>query len=391
MLGWLEKCVVKGRDIRDERVRSAYGKAVSVICIASNVLLFAGKALAGVLSSSVAITADAFNNLSDASSGAVSLLGFKLAEKPADAEHPYGHGRFEYLSALVVAAMVLVIGVEMLKSGVQKILHPQAVRFDALTAGILLASIAVKLWLAWLNRRAGERIDSGVLAAASQDSRNDVIATGAVLLSMVIGRLTGVPLDGVMGAAVAVFILVSGYTLMRDTIDPLLGGMPDKERTEAIRAKIMAYPGVLGVHDLMVHDYGPGRQFASVHVEMSSSEDPLHCHDIIDNIERDFLMQDGLHLVIHYDPVATDDPRLPVMRDLLVQIVQEIDPRITVHDLRMVPGKTHVNIVFDCVLPYGLETPVSRLRGRICERVQAQYPDYYCVITFEHDYARGGE
>ena len=383
LIRWLES-----RAQRTADARSAMGKSASVVGVLVNALLFAVKALAGILSGSLAITADAFNNLSDASSSVVSLLGFKLADKPADAEHPYGHGRYEYLSALMVAVMILVIGVELLKSSVDKILHPQEVSFTLVTLLILALSIAGKVWLSAFNRAVGKKIDSSALVAAADDSRNDVIATSAVLISGVIAWITGISLDGYMGAAVALFILVSGFNLVRETIDPMLGSMPDKTEVEHIRETIMHYPGVLGIHDLMVHDYGPGRQFASVHVEMSAQEDPLVSHDVIDNIERDFLKNEGLHLVVHYDPVATDDPRLPVMQAYIAQIAREIHEHITIHDLRIVPGASHTNVVFDCVLPYSAQLNARDVRQKIAARVAAQYPNHYCVITTERSFVK---
>ena len=380
-----------GADVKDERVRSAYGKAASFMGIGANALLFAGKLIAGALSGSVAIMADAVNNLSDASSSVVSLLGFKLADKPADADHPYGHGRFEYLSGLMVAVMILVIGVELLKSSVEKIVSPTPVAMSAVTVVVLVGSIAVKLWMMAMNRRIGRKIDSKTLIATADDSRNDVVATSAVLIAMVIGHATGLMLDGWMGAAVAVFILVSGFGLVRDTVDPMLGAMPSREQVEAIRAKLMSYPGVLGTHDLMVHDYGPGRQFASVHLEMDAKEDPIASHDIIDGIERDFLEQEKLHLVIHYDPVVTDDPRVAVMRGVVSRIAREIDPRMTIHDLRIVPGVTQVKVVFDCVVPYDTTLTRQEIQERICREVAADYPGYDCVITLEHSYSVAGK
>ena len=383
LIRWLES-----RAQRTADARSAMGKSASVVGVLVNALLFAVKALAGILSGSLAITADAFNNLSDATSSVVSLLGFKLADKPADAEHPYGHGRYEYLSALMVAVMILVIGVELLKSSVDKILHPQEVSFTLVTLLILALSIAGKVWLSAFNRAVGKKIDSSALVAAADDSRNDVIATSAVLISGVIAWITGISLDGYMGAAVALFILVSGFNLVRETIDPMLGSMLDKAEVEHIRETIMHYPGVLGIHDLMVHDYGPGRQFASVHVEMSAQEDPLVSHDVIDNIERDFLKNEGLHLVVHYDPVATDDPRLPVMQAYIAQIAREIHEHITIHDLRIVPGASHTNVVFDCVLPYSAQLNARDVRQKIAARVAAQYPNHYCVITTERSFVK---
>ena len=370
----------------DERARSAWGKAASVIGIICNALLFAGKMAVGLVSDSVAITADAFNNLSDASSSVVSLLGFKMADKPADAEHPYGHGRYEYLAGLMVAVMILVIGVELMKTSVEKILHPSEVLFSWPLMLVLVLSIAVKFWMSAFNRRIGKRISSKTLEATADDSRNDVIATGAVLLATVIAHVTGLTLDGYMGAAVAAFILFSGFMLVKETIDPLLGGAADAKQVERIRRKIMSYPGVLGTHDLIVHDYGPGRQFASVHVEMDAQQDPVESHDLIDNIERDFLNEEKLHLVIHYDPVAMDDPRILVMREFIAGIAACIHPEMSIHDLRIVPGPTHVNVVFDCIVPYEVKLEGEDIKQRITRVVQAEYPNYYCVITLEHGF-----
>jgi len=385
---WMERRF--GDDVRSEKVRGQYGKAVSVVGMLANVLLFLGKLIVGTVSGSVAITADAVNNLSDASSNIVSLLGFKLADKPADEDHPYGHGRFEYLSGLMVAVMVLVIGVELMKSSVEKILHPTVVTMSAPLVIVLLGSIAVKFWMAVLNRRIGKKIDSQTLLATADDSRNDVISTSVVLLATVIGHFTGLMLDGWLGAIVALFILVSGFGLVKDTIDPMLGSAPTVEQVEAIRAKLMSYPGVLGTHDLMVHDYGPGRQFASVHLEMDAKADPLNSHDLIDNIERDFMREDNLHLVIHYDPVTTDDPRVGVLRARIMEIVHGMHDDMTIHDLRIVPGPTHTNVVFDCVVPYGCRIPGREIRERICREIQTEYPNYYCVITLENSFVHLG-
>lgn len=383
---WIESRIPDHENVKDERVRSAYGKAASLVGIGCNVLLCAGKLAVGVLSGSVAITADAVNNLSDASSSVISLLGFKLADKPADEEHPYGHGRYEYLSGLMVAVMILVIGLELLKSSVQKILSPEPISASAVTFFVLAASIAVKLWMASFNRRIGKKIGSKTLEATADDSRNDVISTSAVLLATVVAQLTGLMIDGFVGLAVAAFILVSGFSLVRETIDPMLGSVPSHEQVEAIRQKLMSYPGVLGTHDLMVHDYGPGRQFASVHVEMSAQESPVVSHDVIDSIERDFMRDEGLHLVVHYDPVATDDPRVPVMRAFLMEAAQRIEPGITVHDVRIVPGSRKSNLVFDCVTPYGMKESERQVRARLADAVAASYPEYYCVITMEHGF-----
>lgn len=384
LTSWLERRI--GGDVKDERVRSAYGKAASIVGIGCNVLLFGGKMLVGMLSGSVAITADAVNNLSDASSSIISLFGFKMADRPADAEHPYGHGRYEYLSGLTVAVMILVIGVELLRGSVEKILHPTGITFSWTAVIVLLMSIGVKLWMASFNRGIGKKIESGALIATADDSRNDVISTTAVLAATLIAHFTGLDLDGYMGTAVAVFILISGFGLVRDTIDPLLGGAPEPEQVDRIRKRLMSYPGVLGTHDLIVHDYGPARQFASVHVEMDASQDPLVSHDLIDNIERDFLHEEKLHLVIHYDPVVTDDPRVAVLREFIAGVAAGIHPAMTIHDLRIVPGNTHVNVVFDCTVPYEMAMNEAEIKRRITQEVRAEYPNYYCVITLEHSY-----
>ena len=381
---WMERRF--GSDVKSEKVRGQYGKACSVVGMLTNVLLFLGKLAVGTISGSVAITADAVNNLSDASSNIVSLLGFKLADRPADEDHPYGHGRYEYLSGMMVAVMILVIGVELMKGSIEKIFHPTAVSLSWPTVIVLLGSIGVKLWMSIFNRRIGKKIDSQTLIATADDSRNDVISTSVVLLSTVIGHFTGLMLDGWMGAIVALFILISGFGLVKETIDPMLGSAPTAEQVEAIKSKLESYPGVLGTHDLMVHDYGPGRQFASVHLEMDAKADPLESHDLIDNIERDFLKGDNLHLVIHYDPVTMDDPRVAVLRDKIMEIAQGMHDRMTIHDLRIVPGNTHTNVVFDCVVPYGCRVTDKEIRERICREVQAEYPNYYCVITLENSF-----
>lgn len=372
------------------QTRNACGLAASVVGIGCNALLFVVKLAAGLLSRSVAISADAVNNLSDASSSAVSLIGFKLAGKPADAEHPYGHGRYEYLSALVVAAMIFAIGLEMCKSGVERILSPEPVRFSMISVGIMAGSIAVKLWLASFNRRVGRRIGSGTLEATAEDSRNDVLATGAVLLSMLIGRATGWALDGFMGVGVAAFILWSGWGLIRETLSPILGSVPSEEEIAEIHAKILSYPGVLGAHDLLVHDYGPGRQFASVHVEMSAHEDPLSSHEVIDRIERDFLRERNLHLVVHYDPIVTNDPRIPPLRACIERAAKEIDPRMHVHDLRIASCAGQMRVVFDCVAPYDLQLDGGEIARRLSEAVQTAFPAYVCTINVERGHGEDG-
>ena len=383
----IRKFVPDHEKTTDATVRTAYGKLSSTVSIVSNLLLFALKLLAGILSASVAITADAFNNLSDASSGIITLLGFKMANKPADPEHPYGHARYEYLSGLFISVLILVIGVELFKSGLDKILHPQITVFRWITAGILTVSIAIKWWLCIFNRKIGILIDSGTLKAASADSRNDVLSTTAVLVATVISHFTQVDLDGYMGVAVAAFILYSGVGLVKETVSPLLGRAPDPETVQMIRDKIMSYPGVLGTHDLMLHDYGPGRQFASVHVEVAAERDMLESHDMVDNIEREFLAHTGIHMVVHMDPIVTADPVVASLRQFLSDTVTEIHPDLSIHDLRIVPGPTHTNVIFDCVVPHECSACPTDVCQRIRERVSAVYPDYFCVITVDESFA----
>lgn len=365
------------------KVRAAYGKLAGVVGIICNLLLFAGKLLAGILSGSVAITADAVNNLSDASSSLVTLLGFKLAERPADEEHPYGHARIEYLSGLAVAALILIIGVELAKNSFEKILHPEAVAFSVLTLCILIASILVKLWMALFCHTLGKRIDSTTLAATSADSRNDVISTAAVLLGCLLGHFFGLKIDGYIGLLVALFILWSGIGIAKDTISPLLGEQADPELVRHISDLILSHEKILGIHDLMVHDYGPGQCFASVHAEMAAADDPLTCHDIIDDIERDALRELHVHLVIHYDPIVTDDEELNQMRALVENEIKTIDPSLAMHDFRMVRGPGHTNLIFDLVIPFSMADQKATLKRRIDERVQFENKRYYTVITFD--------
>ena len=351
-------------------------------------LLCLGKLAAGTLFGSIAIMADALNNLSDASSNVVSLIGFKLASKAPDAEHPYGHARYEYLAGLVVSVTILAIGFSLLKESAVKVLHPTAVAFSWLSVGVLAVSILVKLWMSRFNRTVGGIIHSETLMATAADSRNDVLTTGAVLLSTVVCSLTGwARLDGIMGVAVACFILWSGWGLVMDTLSPLLGQSPSPELVEHIERTVMSYPGVLGVHDLMVHDYGPGHQFASLHIEFPAETDPLKAHDVIDNIENNFLKKDNLQVTIHYDPIVTSDAEVGVLRTRLMEEVRQADPRLSIHDLRIVPGDTHTNVLFDLVFPAGYTGDKDEMLARMCQFVHEQDPKYSCVIKVEQSYA----
>ena len=368
----------------DPAVRSAIGTLSGWVGIVCNLLLFLTKILVGVLSGSVSITADAMNNLSDASGSIVTLIGFKVADKPADEDHPYGHARAEYLSGLAVAAMIVVIGFELAKSSVEKILSPSPVAFSPVTAGVLAAAIAVKLWLSLFNRKLGNYINSTALLATAADSRNDCVATSAVLLAGVIESVFDLRIDGWMGLGVALFILYSGWNLARDTISPLLGKNADPELRQKIVDYVEQHPKVLGYHDLMVHDYGPGQRFASLHVEMDHREDPMVCHELIDDMERECLRSHNVHLVIHYDPVVTDDPELTRLKEEVSHLLRRRDSRLSLHDFRMVPGKRHMNLVFDVALPGDLRGQEQDIRQGLEDTLNAAGPmTYHVKITFD--------
>ena len=374
-------------DPQDPATRTAYGNLASGVGMACNLLLCLGKLLAGTLFGSIAIMADALNNLSDASSNVVSLIGFRLAAKAPDAEHPYGHARYEYLAGLVVSVTILGIGFSLLKESVVKVFHPTPVAFSWLSVGVLAASILVKLWMSGFNRTIGRIIASETLIATAADSRNDVLSTGVVLFATILCHVTGWDiLDGLMGVAVAVFILVSGWGLVRDTLSPLLGESPSEDLVDHIEQKVLSYPGVLGMHDLMVHDYGPGHQFASLHVELPAEQDPLDAHDLIDNIERDFLKNDRLMVTIHYDPIVTSDAAVGVLRARLTEKLRQLDPALSLHDLRIVPGKTHTNVLFDLVLPAGYTGDQVELLSQLEQFIKQQDAAYSCIIKVEQSY-----
>lgn len=388
MTDFLIKRFVKDyKNIQNPTVRTAYGKFSSIVGILCNALLFAGKVIVGLLSGSVSITADAVNNLSDASSSIISLLGFKLASRPADEEHPYGHGRYEYLSGMMVALFIIVIGVELLRGSVKKVINPETVVFSWISVGVLAFSVLLKLWMMFFNRKTGRIINSKTLIATAADSRNDVITTSAVLAAALISNFCGIELDGWMGIAVAVFILYSGFGLVKDTLDPMLGKAPDPELVAEIKKKILSYPGVLGTHDLMVHDYGPGRQFASAHVEMAAEDDVIASHDVIDNIERDFLKYEGLHMVVHFDPISTKDSHINELRLWISEQIKPLDSRLTIHDLRIVRGTTHTNVIFDCLVPHDMEIGEKEIKQFVSNIVAEKYPTYYTVVTIDRSYA----
>ncbi len=372
------------QDPKQPRVRGAVGKLSGIVGILCNFVLFALKLLVGTISGSVAITADAMNNLSDATSSVVTLIGFKLAEKPADEHHPYGHARYEYLSGLAVAGMILIIGFELGKTSVEKIIAPTPVAFSVPVAVVLVASILMKLWMSLFNRKLGSLIGSTALLATAADSRNDAISTTAVLMATLIELFTSWQIDGFMGLGVAVFILYSGINLARETISPLLGESASTELRELIISVLEDHPEVLGYHDLMVHDYGPGQRFASMHVEMDQQADPLECHELIDNLERECLKLHQVHLVLHYDPVVTGDEEQDRLRSVVEDILHQEDSRISIHDFRMVRGKGHTNLIFDAALPPERMKDKKDIKRRLDEALNAMgETTYYTVVTFD--------
>ena len=387
MAHFLLRLFVKNADqTSDPKVRAAVGTLSGIVGILCNFFLFLGKVIIGTLSGSVSITADAMNNLSDAASSIVTLVGFKLAEQPADAEHPYGHARFEYLSGLVVSAMIVIIGFELAKTSVGKILSPVPVVFSAPLAAVLVLSIAVKLWLCLFNRTLGRKINSTTLLATSEDSRNDIITTAAVLLAAVIEAVSGLSIDGFVGPAVSLFILYSGAKLAKETISPLLGEAASPELQSRIVDYISAQPKVLGYHDLMVHDYGPGRIIASAHAEVPSNEDIVHIHDVIDNVEKKIQKQLNIVICIHLDPIDINNEEVNKYKAIAQKIIKGYNDEYSFHDFRLVNGETHKNLIFDLVIPFDKNNDTTKILNDIMALFK-QYDDKInVVITIEHSF-----
>lgn len=387
MISLLSRLLIQNREETDlPAVRKAYGLLCGAVGILLNLLLFAGKFFAGSISGSIAITADAFNNLSDAGSSGITLMGFQLGGQKADSEHPFGHGRIEYLSGLLVSLLILLMGFELAKSSILKILNPQAVDFSALSLAILLVSICVKLYMCSYNTKVGRKIDSTAMHATAMDSLSDSIATTTVLIASLIGRFTGLKIDGWGGVLVALFILWTGFNAAKDTLDPLLGRPPTAEFVNKIFALVMAHESVLGIHDLIVHDYGPGRTMISLHAEVSASENVLALHDEIDNVETELREKLGCDAVIHMDPLVTDDGVTEETRKRVADLVHCIDDRINIHDFRMVSGPTHTNVIFDAVVPYKFRLADSEVEQKIKTAVRTLDGNYYAVIKVEKSY-----
>ena len=387
MTDLLVRLFVKNADqTGSPKVRERYGMLSSWVAIVCNLLLFTAKFILGMISNSIAITGDAFNNLSDVGSGAATFIGFKAASVPADEDHPFGHGRIEYVSGLVITFLVFLVGIDVIQSAFGKILHPEPVEFSVFVIAGLALSILVKLWMSAFNRKLDKKIDSGALRAAAQDSLNDCISTGATTLGILIARFLPFSIDGYLGLMVGGFILYSGYGLAKDTISPLLGQKPDPELVHRLYDMILGYPEITGVHDLVRHDYGPGRMMGSAHVEVSRTIDVMQAHDAIDNAEKH--VQAVLHMpfVLHYDPIADDCEETIAMRKRVEEIASQVNREMTIHDFRMVPGPTHTNLIFDLVVPQGENRKNGELKKEIDSRLQGEKETYFTVITFDRNY-----
>lgn len=369
-----------------EEVRKAIGNLTAFVGVISNLFLCLFKFIAGSLAHSVSITADAINNLSDAGSSIISLISFRLSSRPADAKHPFGHARYECLASLLVAVLILFLGVEMGKESISKILHPQQIISSWVALIVLFASILVKLWMFAYNRSYGKRVHSSLMEATAADSLSDALGTTAVFASTLLSPILHFNLDGYMGIIVAGFILYTGISLIRSALDDLLGKAPDPQLVDQIVDRIRKYDGVLGIHDMIVHDYGPNRLFVSVHVEVDCRKDIFESHDMIDNIEKEIKEEMGIETVVHMDPIKVDDALTNELRQLVRQVLDEVDPRLSFHDFRVVPGTTHTNLIFDVVVPFGLGCGDEELMKKITEHIHAYRTDCFAVITFDRAY-----
>ncbi len=387
MTPFLIKLFIKTpNDTANPRVRRKYVNLGSFVGIFCNVLLFAIKITIGLLSGSVSILADAFNNLSDIGSSAVTVVGYRLSEKPADKEHPFGHGRLEYMSAMLVAVLIILVGIELLKTSINKIFSPTELKIEVFTIIALCVSIIIKLWMFLFNRKIGKIINSSALVATAQDSVNDSISTFAVLVSVIVCHYSGINIDPYIGIAVAIFILYSGVITIKETLDPLLGMPPEKETIDSIIKIILENKKFTGIHDLIVHNYGPGRSFASIHVEVPSHVDIVSCHEDIDACEKRLQSELGIEVVIHMDPIETDNEKTNKAKELVAKAITSIDKNLTLHDFRMVDGEEQINLIFDVVIPTGLKMTDSEIKNEVCRVCKEIDSRYMTVITIDRDY-----
>ena len=388
MLKLLTKIFVKdAENVSDPKVRQAYGNVCGFYGIFLNLVLFAGKYFAGFLSGSVAIMADAFNNLSDAGSSIITLLGFALSGRKPDPEHPFGHGRIEYLAGLALSAMIIFMGFELGKSSFQKILHPEAVQAGLVPALILVFSILVKFYMSLYNRKIGKKINSAAMQATATDSLSDSVSTAVVLLAMGIQYFFNINIDGYAGLAVAIFIVFAGFNAGKETLSPLLGQAPDKELVEELEKIVLSYPEIVGIHDMIVHDYGPGRLIISLHAEVDGHGNIFLLHDAIDNAEHHIMERFGAIATIHMDPIDSKNSEINTIKNAVAELVQSIDPVITIHDFRMVPGATHTNVIFDVVVPHGFHLSDNEVSEKIKDLVHSTWSDRFAVVQIDHAYA----
>lgn len=372
-------------NVRDTHVRERYGVLSGAVGIACNVLLFAVKLFIGLMTGAISVAADAFNNLSDGLSSVISIVGFKVSGRAPDAQHPFGYGRTEYIAGLIVSMLICVVGVQFLQTSVGRILHPEAVSFTWTVAVVLILTMLVKLWLGAFNRCIGKRIDSPTLLAAMQDSINDVVTTGVVLTGMVAGQFTSLPIDGVVGIFVALFIIWSGIGIARDTLSPLIGQAADPQVAREIADTVMKSPGILGIHDLIIHNYGVGKSLASLHAEVPDTADIVAVHELIDEAEREVWAETGVYTVIHMDPVRVGDPRIDAMRETTLNVLEKIDPALTMHDFRVVEGERKISLIFDVIVPFGYtEEQKEEIHARIMTGLRAQDKRYQPIVTLEH-------
>mgnify|MGYP004626345299 FL=1 len=386
MITLLAKIFIKDNEDKT-KLREAYGMLCGIVGVLLNILLFAGKFLAGTLSNSIAITADAFNNLSDAGSSVVTLLGFKLAGAKPDIEHPFGHGRIEYVSGLVVAAAILLMGYELIRDSIGKIIHPEETEFTLLVAVILIASIAVKLYMAYYNRSLGKKLDSAAMRAVATDSLSDTVATTAVLLASIFAHFTGIKIDGYCGLVVGLLVGYAGFDAARETLNPLLGQPPAREFVDKIDEIVMSHPEICGMHDLIVHDYGPGRQMVSLHAEVPAEGNILELHDVIDNIENELRRTLGCEATIHMDPIVTSDAHVSETKAAMISLIKSVDESLSIHDFRMVSGETHTNLIFDILAPFGFRLTDEQLLTEVLNAVHEHFGEnYYVVAKVDHSY-----
>ncbi len=369
-------------------VRTRYGILSGFVGICLNLALCAAKFITGTMTNSIAITVDAANNLSDAGSSVINLMGFKFADKPADEEHPFGHGRLEYIAALVVSLVILLMGIELAKNSIAKIISPEPVIFKWISVLILVFTMFAKLWLAFFYRNVGKRINSPAMSAVVADSLSDIAATGSTLFALFVSKFTSIPIDGYIGLIVSVFVFSAGIGIIKNTIGPLLGEPPEEEFVKAIEKKILSYDGVVGMHDLLLHNYGPGRIFGSVHAEVPSSTNIMQSHDTIDLIEREIKQEFGIELVIHMDPIVVDDEHIDLLHALVLDMVLEIDDSLSIHDFRVVDGPTHTNLVFDLVTPHNYPIKSINLINDVSKRLSKLNDKYYAVINVEQSFTK---